>query len=266
MDALEELAVSRGAKGLAWVALVGPPGPLGELGESGVRSPIARFLRLDQIREIAARTEAEAGDAILMVAGPPEPTNQALGYLRQEMGRRLGLADPNLIAFAFVVDFPLFEWNDESKRWEAKHHAFTMPKEGFEQYVESDPGRVIAKCYDLVCNGTELASGSIRIHRRELQERVFKVLGYTREQVMERFSQLLDALEYGAPPHGGIAPGIDRLMMVLTGRENIRDVIAFPKTQSAVDPLFQSPGPVEPSQLEELHIQVVGESVKPVEL
>ena len=169
-------------------------------------------------------------------------------------------ADPDELAFAFVVDFPLFEWNEEEKRWDATHHAFTMPKPGYTAYMETDPGKVIARCYDLVSNGEELASGSIRIHDRKLQERVLNVLGYTKDQVEQRFGQLLTALEYGAPPHGGIAPGIDRLVMVLTGRDNIRDVIAFPKTQSAIDPLFDAPGPVEEAQLDELHIKLAADS------
>ena len=197
------------------------------------------------------------GDLILIVAGPPKTTNLALSALRNEMGRRLELPDPDVLHFAFVVDFPLFEWNDEEERWDAVHHAFTIPKDGYEQYIESDPGKVIAHCYDLVCNGVECASGSIRVHRRELQERIFKVLGYTDEQVEERFGQLLGSFEYGAPPHGGIAPGIERLLMVLTGIENIRDVIAFPKTQTGIDPLFRAPGPLEVDQLKELHIRVV---------
>ena len=256
VDELTELAKSNGASGLISVALTGDPGPVEQLTSDGVKSSVSRFLSLEQVKAIAHRTEAEMGDMILIVAGPSKTTNQALSYLRNEIGRRLELADPTLLAFAFVLDFPLFEWNEEEQRWDATHHAFTMPKDGLERHLESDPGRVLAHCYDLVCNGEELASGSIRVHNRELQERIFGVLGYTNEEVEARFSQLLTALEYGAPPHGGIAPGIDRLIMVLTGKDNIRDVIAFPKTQSAVDPLFEAPAPVEPSQLEELHLRV----------
>jgi aspartyl-tRNA synthetase len=257
LDELTEFVKSRGAQGLVSIALSGEPGPVDELTLDQVRSAVSRFLSVDQIKAIAARTGAQIGDLILIIAGPPDSTNLALSHLRHEMGRRLGLADPNLLALAFVVDFPLFEWNADEERWDATHHAFTMPKEGYEQYLESDPGRVIAHCYDLVCNGEELASGSIRVHNRELQEKIFKVLGYSKEQVKARFDQLLTALEYGAPPHGGIAPGIDRLMMVLTGRDNIRDVIAFPKTQSGFDPLFEAPAPAEEEQLEELHLKIV---------
>ncbi|MCI0812945.1 MAG: aspartate--tRNA ligase, partial [Chloroflexi bacterium] len=224
--------------------------------EDQIRSGASRFLTVDQVKEMALRVEAKPGDMILIVAGPAKSTNLALSLLRHEMGRRLGLADPNQVAFAFITDFPLFEYNEDEGRWDAMHHAFSMPKEGYEQYIETDPGRVLGRLYDLVANGSELASGSIRIHKRELQERVFKVLGYTKEQVAERFDQLLTAFEYGTPPHGGIAPGIDRLLMVLTGRDNIRDVIAFPKTQSGFDPLFEAPNFVEESQLKDLHIQI----------
>ena len=267
IDDLTELAKSRGAQGLVSIALTGEPGPLGELTQDQVRSSVSRFLSLDQVKAIADRTEAEMGDLILIVAGDAKTTNQTLSHLRHEMGRRLGLADPSQLAFAFVVDFPLFGWNEEEERWEPTHHPFTMPKAGHERYIEQDPGRVIAHCYDLVCNGEELASGSIRVHHRRLQERIFRALGYTEEEMDQRFAQLLTALEYGAPPHGGIAPGIDRLVMVLTGKDSIREVIAFPKTQSAFDPLFEAPSPVDDAQLQELHIKIVdhGESQEPPE-
>ena len=224
-----------------------------------IRSAAARFLSLDQIKTIARRLGAAPGDMALIVAGDAKTANQTLSALRHEMGRRLNLADPDAIAFAFINDFPLFEWNENEGGWDAMHHAFSMPKYGTERYIESDPSKVIGRLYDLVANGFELASGSIRIHTRELQERVFAVLGYTPEEVAERFGQLLTAFEYGAPPHGGIAPGIDRLIMVLAGTDNIRDVIAFPKTQNAVDPLFGAPSPVDKEQLDELKLSVAGD-------
>lgn len=262
-DDLIDFVKARGAQGLVTIALNGE-GDVDDLTEEQIRSSAARFLTVEQVQEIARRTEAEMGDLILIVAGPAKSTNQALGLLRNEMAHRLELADPNQIAFAFITDFPLFEWDEREERWDAMHHAFTMPKEGHEQFIESDPGKVIGRLYDLVANGSELASGSIRIHKRELQERVFKVLGYTEQQMSDRFGQLLTAFEYGAPPHGGIAPGIDRLLMVLTGNDNIRDVIAFPKTQSGFDPLFEAPSHVEQSQLDELHINIVVDEESPV--
>ena len=151
--------------------------------------------------------------------------------------------------------------NEDEGRWDAMHHAFSLPTPEHLDLIESDPGRVIGQIYDLICNGYELASGSIRVHRRELQERILKVLGYTPDQIQERFGQLLTAFEYGAPPHGGIAPGIDRLLMVLTGNHNIRDTIAFPKTQNAIDPLFEAPSEVEQAQLDELHIRIADEAL-----
>ena len=256
VDELIDFVKSRGAMGLVTIGLTGEQGPLDGLTLDQVRSAAARFLTLEQIKDAARRTGARVGDMVLIIAGPERSTNVALSALRDEMGSRLGLADPDELALAFVVDFPLFTYNDDEERWDAMHHAFTSPKEGYEQYIESDPGRVIAHCYDLVANGVELGSGSIRIHNRQLQERVLAVLGYTTEETQQRFGQLLTAFEYGAPPHGGMAPGIDRLLMVLTGGDSIRDVIAFPKTLNGIDPLFGAPGPVEQSQLDELHLTV----------
>ncbi len=255
-DELIEFVKAWGARGLVTIALNGD-GALEDLSAAQVRSAASRFLSVERIRQIARRTGADMGDMILIVAGAEKTTNQALSNLRHEMGRRLDMARPDLIAFAFVNDFPLFEWNENEGRWDAMHHAFSMPKYGSEKYIETDPGRVTGRLYDLVANGFELASGSIRIHTRELQERVFEVLGYTKEEVAERFGQLLTAFEYGAPPHGGIAPGIDRLLMVLTGMDNIRDVIAFPKTQNGIDPLFGAPSPVDQAQLDELKLRVL---------
>ena len=257
-DELIDFVKAWGARGLVTIALNGE-GSVDDLTEDQVRSAAARFLSLDQIKEIARKTGADVGDMVLIVAGPEKTTNQALSSLRHEMGRRLELTDPDLVAFAFVTDFPLFEWNENEERWDAMHHAFSMPKYGTEKFIESDPGKVIGRLYDLVANGHELASGSIRIHTRELQEKVFAVLGYTADDVAERFGQLLTAFEYGAPPHGGIAPGIDRLLMVLLQTDNIRDVIAFPKTQNGIDPLFGAPGEVDLGQLDELRLKVLVE-------
>ena len=222
-----------------------------------VRSNIARFLTPDHVSAFADKTGAGNGDLVLIIAGDPKNTNQALGALRHEMGKRLHLADPDVMCFAFITDFPLFEWNDEGQKWNASHHPFCMPKPGYFEYLDSEPGKVIAQSYDLICNGLEMASGSIRVHHRDLQEKIFEILGYSREEMSERFGQLLNAFEYGAPPHGGIAPGIDRLAMVLLGKDSIRDVIAFPKTQSQFDPLFDAPSGIDESQLEELRIKLV---------
>ncbi len=256
LDELVDLARARGAAGLVWMGLPDGVDPAGLTPEQ-VRSPAAKFLSAGEVRAIASATGAGAGDLVLIVAGPAGSTAAALGQLRTEMGRRLGLADPDMVAFAFVYDFPLFERDDESGGWTAAHHAFTMPKAGHAPAIESDPGSVLADSYDLVANGYEMASGSIRVHERGLQERILRVLGYTDEQIDQRFGQLLGAFEYGTPPHGGIAPGIDRLVMVLAGLESIRDTIAFPKTQSAVDPLFGAPGPVEDRHLGELGLRIV---------
>ena len=256
LDELVAFVRERGADGLVWIAL--PQGvDVSEPTPEQVKSPAARFLSGPELGALVKATGAEAGDLVLIVAGPERTTNAALGQLRAEMGRRLELADPDTVAFGFVFDFPLFDWDENTGGWTATHHAFTMPKPGYSEALEGDPGSVLADSYDLVANGYEMASGSIRVHDRALQERILRVLGYSDEQIDERFGQLLGAFEYGTPPHGGIAPGIDRLVMVLAGLDSIRDTIAFPKTQSAVDPLFGAPGPVEDIHLRELNIRLL---------
>ena len=254
IDELTEFVKMRGATGLI---SIGIDGDLDNLTTDNVKSNIARFLSIEEVKQFANLTSAKSGDLIFIIAGEEKATNQSLGALRHKMGDSLGLSDPDTMAFAFVTDFPLFEWNEDENRWHATHHAFCMPREDHIDTLETSPGEVIAESYDLICNGLEMASGSIRVHKRDLQEKIFGILGYSKEDVAERFSQLLDAFEYGAPPHGGIAPGIDRLIMVLLGKPSIREVIAFPKTQSQMDPLFQAPSPVSDTQLKELMIQVV---------
>ena len=257
IDDLTEFVKSRGASGLISIGISDAEDDLNSLDMGQVRSNIARFLTPDHVSAFADKTGAGNGDLVLIIAGDPKNTNQALGALRHEMGKRLHLADPDVMCFAFITDFPLFEWNDEDQKWNASHHPFCMPKPGYFEYLDSEPGKVIAQSYDLICNGLEMASGSIRVHHRDLQEKIFEVLGYSRVEMSERFGQLLNAFEYGAPPHGGIAPGIDRLAMVLLGKDSIRDVIAFPKTQSQFDPLFDAPSGIDESQLEELRIKLV---------
>jgi aspartyl-tRNA synthetase len=256
LAALTEFVRSYGAKGLVTMALEGEPGgALTDLTPDNVRSVVAKFLTADQIVEITKLLGAKMGDLLLIVADKPKIVDIVLSSLRSEIAQRLGLIDPNLLAFAFVQDYPLFELNDAGQ-WEPMHHPFTAPRSEDVALLDTDPGKVGARHYDFVCNGSEISSGSIRIHDREVQEKVFQILGYSREETQERFGHLLEALEYGAPPHGGIAPGIDRFVMILAGEENIREVIAFPKTQSAVDLMLNSPSPVSPEQLRELHLKL----------
>ena len=257
IDELTNFVRERGASGLIAIGVNSADDASEDLDMSEVKSNILRFLTSEHVKGFAKQTGAKNGDLVLMIAGEEKQTNQALGALRHEIGNRLKLGDPDKLAFALITDFPLFEWNSDEERWDASHHAFCMPKEGYGDYLDTDPGKVIAQSYDLICNGLEMASGSIRVHNRELQEKIFGVLGYSKEQVSDRFAQILDAFEYGAPPHGGIAPGIDRLIMVLLAKESIRDVIAFPKTQSQMDPLFGAPSKIDDSQLEELNIQLI---------
>ena len=255
LDDLVEFAKRSGAQGLVYVVLSADAPSIDGLTDEHVKSPVAKFLSLDVVKEIARKTGANPGDLLLIIAGPAKSTNVALDALRREMARRLELADPNELAFAFVVDFPLFDWNEDEGRWDSPHHPFTAPKAGHEDFY-SDPGAALSRSYDLVCNGMEAAGGSIRIHQRAMQTRVFELLGYSEEDTDARFKQLLDAFEYGTPPHGGIAAGIERLIMLLLNVDSIREVIAFPKTQTGVDPLFEAPDIVDDDQLRDLRIML----------
>jgi aspartyl-tRNA synthetase len=256
LEDLNQFAREHGAKGLVTIALGIEGSNLAELTMEMVKSAAAKFLTLDEIKSIAARLGAKMGDLLLIVAGEPALARAVMGELRKEMGRRLKLAPPDTMAYAFIVDFPLFEWNKDLGRWDSAHHPFTAPWDEDVPLLDTDPGKVRAKCYDLVCNGYELSSGSIRIHRSPMQRQIFHILGYNDAEIDDRFGHMLTAFEYGAPPHGGIAPGIDRTVMLLAGEETIRDVIAFPKNQNAVDLTFNAPSTVRDEQLTELHVCV----------
>jgi aspartyl-tRNA synthetase len=206
---------------------------------------------------VIERMQARPGDLLLFVADQPKVVNRALSELRLELGERLGLRDRRVLACCWVVDFPLFEWNEDEQRWDPSHHLFTAPVEEDLPLLDTDPGAARGQQYDLIINGEETGGGSIRIHNREVQEKVFKLIGLDMEVARERFGHMLEAFEYGTPPHGGIAPGIDRLVMLLAGEPNIREVIAFPKTQQAADLMAGAPSEADPRQLEELHIRIV---------
>jgi aspartyl-tRNA synthetase len=256
LDELTSFAQERGASGLISVALKGDPkDSLDGLTQEDIRSTAVRHLSPEEVREMALRLGAKRGDLLLVVAGTSRVADLVLSQLRHEMGRRLGLADPDLLAFAFVQDFPLLEWKPEENKWDSPHNPFSSPKDEHIRLLDTDPGSALAKQYDLVCNAMEIAGGSVRNHRRDVQEKIFGLLGHGQEAMQKQFGQLLDALEYGAPPHGGFASGIDRVVMLVTDEENIREVIAFPKTQSAADPLFGAPSLVDDSLLRDLHLR-----------
>lgn len=246
IDDLGPYAARYGAKGLAWI----------QVKEGEFRGPIVKFMTEDEIAAIKERAGAEEGDLLLFSADTKKVVADVLGALRLKIGRQLGLIDDSVFKFAWVTDFPLLSYDEEQKRYVAEHHPFTRPREDDLHLFDSNPGAIRAQAYDLVLNGYEVGGGSQRIYKRDVQEKMFDALGFTQELAYEKFGYLMDAFEYGTPPHGGIAFGFDRLVMLLAGRNNLRETIAFPKTASATDLLMDAPSPVDTVQLEQLHIKL----------
>jgi aspartyl-tRNA synthetase len=256
INELNEMARGFGAKGLVTILLDSSAGSLDDLTMDMVKSQIAKFLTVEQVKQMAKRLDAKPGDMLMIAAGDDGTVSTVLGRLRLEMGNRLNLADPDLFAYCFVVNFPLFNWDEKTNRWESMHHPFTAPREEDIPILESHPEKVFSQSYDIVLNGYEVGGGSIRIHNSELQRRVFKVMGHTDQSVDQLFGHLLEAFSYGAPPHGGVAIGVDRTLMLLAGESSIREVIPFPKNQNAYDLCFNAPDVVSQEDIDVLHIKL----------
>jgi len=256
LNELNKFVQELGAAGLLTMSLGAESGDLSALTMEEVKSVAARFMTLEQVGQMARLLGANKGDLLLIVAGNKKLVDTVLGELRQHMGHQLNLAAPGLFAFAFIQNFPLLRWDGEAKRWDSEHHPFTSPWEEDIPLLESAPEKVRGKHYDVVGNGYELGGGSIRIHTAEMQRKIFRLLGYNDKEIDARFGHMLEAFQYGAPPHGGIALGLDRIVMLLAGEETIREVIAFPKNQAAVDMTFDAPSSVSEQQLAELHLRL----------
>ncbi len=261
IDELTEFVKPYGAKGLVWIGVVGEPDDQGLYPADALRSQVAKFFTAQELAGIVRTSGAQTSDLILIVADQPGVVAQSLSNLRLEIGRRANLIDNDLLSFCWVVDFPLLEYDEDEQRWQAVHHPFTSARDEDWDRLEQDPGSVLAKAYDVVLNGWEIGGGSIRIHRSDLQDRLFAVLGLQHEDVQAQFGHLLEAFQYGAPPHGGIALGIDRVVALFAETSSIRDVIAFPKTAAGTDLMLDSPCPVSEEQLRELHIMLRPEKV-----
>ncbi len=259
LDALPAIVKPFGAKGVAWIGVTGPAGEDGRYPADSLRSQITKFLSDDEIAGILQAADAQPGDMVLLVADKADVVAASLSALRLEIGKRAGLIDPNELAFCWVIDFPLVEYSQEEQRWSAVHHPFTTARDEDWPVLESDPGSVRAKAYDVVLNGWEIGGGSIRIHRSDQQHRLFSLLKLNEEEIQEQFGHMLDAFQYGAPPHGGIALGIERIVALYADATSIRDVMAFPKTATGTDLMVGSPSPVTDAQLAELSIAVVAE-------
>ena len=256
LDELNKMVQGLGAEGLVTMSLGTSAGSLDDLTLEMVRSVAAKFLTLDQVKQMAQCLGAGVGDLLLIIGGETKLVDMVLGELRQEMGHRLKLAAPSLFTFAFIQNFPLLRWDEEAGRWDSEHHPFTAPWDEDVPLLDTAPEKVRGKHYDVVCNGYEIGGGSIRINTAELQRKMFRLLGHSDEEIEARFGHMLEAFEYGAPPHGGIALGLDRIVMLLAGEETIREVIAFPKSQAAMDLTFNAPSPVTEEQLAELHLHL----------